>query len=131
MRRVLIWFEWKASWWESQAGLQNNSDVPTLNGVSAYAHKQAHIIRQMAVWCATSWLPTLDKHNIKPEWANTYPSAMALLAKIRVQENKDDTKEEKDEINKDELDEEEADVQETPSDAESDEESYDLFEYDD
>jgi len=138
MRRVLASFEWKASWWESQAGLRDNGDVQTLSGVSAYAYKQAHITRQMAVRCATSWLPTLDKHGIKPEWAKTYPGAMALVAKIHGEEKKDNTKEDesKDNVGKEDVEEEldkedMAEIEETPSDAESDEELYDLFEYDD
>jgi hypothetical protein len=49
MRQVLAWFEWKADWWEGQALLRKDGDPDMLHGVASYAHKQAYIIRRLAV----------------------------------------------------------------------------------
>ncbi|KJA16799.1 hypothetical protein HYPSUDRAFT_71075 [Hypholoma sublateritium FD-334 SS-4] len=73
MRRVLAWYEWKAEWWEMQAGRRKEGDQSILIGVSAYAHKQAHIVRRMAARCAADWLPILTKLGITPCWASRYP----------------------------------------------------------
>lgn len=42
--RVLVWFKWKASWWESQANWQSVADTDILNGVSAYVFEQVDIL---------------------------------------------------------------------------------------
>ena len=48
MRRVVTYFEFKALEWEEWAKLRMQGNPSILNGVSAYAHKQAYILREMA-----------------------------------------------------------------------------------
>ena len=72
MRRVLVWFEWKADWWEGQALLRKDGDPDILHGVASYAHKQAYIIRRLAVRCASEWMPVLRENNIEPCWGKGF-----------------------------------------------------------
>jgi len=48
MRHVLAWHNYKANEWESQVDQRTSGDRSILQGVSAYAHKQAHIAHRMA-----------------------------------------------------------------------------------
>ena len=43
-----------------------------LQGVKAYAFKQAHITRAMAARCAADWISELAKARIRPPWAVNY-----------------------------------------------------------
>ena len=74
MRRVIAWFEWKATWWEEQATRRTDCAPDILAGVSAYAYKQADLIRRMARRFAKNWLPILASKDIDPDWAAKYPS---------------------------------------------------------
>ncbi|KAM6489975.1 hypothetical protein JOM56_014554 [Amanita muscaria] len=72
MRRVLAWFDWRASWWETQARLTKEGTPEVLHGISAYAFKQLDLVQCMAARCAASWIPELKKHGIKPVWEGKY-----------------------------------------------------------
>ena len=72
MRRVLVYMEWKASWWEQQATLRKDASPEILHGVAAYAHKQAYIARRMAGCCAAAWLPECVKLGLSPSWATDW-----------------------------------------------------------
>jgi len=74
MRRVIAWFEWKATWWEEQAARRTDCGPEILAGVLAYAYKQADLIRRMARRFAEDWLPILASKDIDPDWATKYPS---------------------------------------------------------
>ncbi|PPR06996.1 hypothetical protein CVT24_011092 [Panaeolus cyanescens] len=75
MRRVISWFEYRASEWESASGKRTVGDGSILRGAAAYAHRQAHVCRQMALRCATYWIKELDKLGITPTWATAYSSS--------------------------------------------------------
>jgi len=120
MRRVLTYLEFKAVEWEERANGRTHGHPSILHGVSAYAHKQAHIARRMATRCATDWLPELTKHGIAPPWASQYPTA-PFTTRQRGPKNSDDKEE------SDLPSEEQVDVVEVPSDEEdSDEEEEDF-----
>ena len=74
MHRVIAWFEWKATWWEEQRARRTDCGPKILAGVSAYAYKQADLIRRMARRFAEDWLPILASKDIDPAWAIKYPS---------------------------------------------------------
>ncbi len=59
-------------WWEEQAEKRNDGDPSILQGVRAYAFKQAHIARAMAARCAADWIPELAKAGIRPPWTVNY-----------------------------------------------------------
>jgi hypothetical protein len=69
MRRVLAFFAWRSSRWVDCATRQMVGDDPALiDGIHAYAHKQAILQTRMAERCADHWLPVLEKRGITPSW---------------------------------------------------------------
>jgi hypothetical protein len=112
MRRVLVWLEWKATWWENQASLRQNSDCTILAGILAYSHKQAYISRQIAQRCAAEWLPLLKQHSIEPEWASQYNFEATELPGVEEEEVIDDDDDEVQNmmVNSDNEDEDEEDI---------------------
>ncbi|KAF8333820.1 hypothetical protein F5887DRAFT_892938 [Amanita rubescens] len=72
MRRVLAFFQWKASWWLDQASHRETIDPSVKCGLSAYAHKQAAICLRMATRFALYWHDVLGKHGVNPEWSAQY-----------------------------------------------------------
>lgn len=72
MRRVVVWYEWKAGWWERKASERIEGESEILSGVVAYSHKQAYILRTMAQRCAETWIPLLKTKGIVPDWASRY-----------------------------------------------------------
>jgi hypothetical protein len=69
IRRVLAFFAWKSSWWVDQAVRRKIEDDPALiDGIRAYAYKQASFQTRMAERCASHWLPVLEEKGIMPCW---------------------------------------------------------------
>jgi len=83
MRCVVTYFEFKAIEWEESAKKRTDGNPSVLNGVSAYAHKQAYIAREMAARCAEDWLPELTKSGVTASWAAQYPAAASTTRKQR------------------------------------------------
>ena len=74
MRRVVLFYEWKAHWWQSQAHRRKDGDQSIIHGVAAYAKKQAHLCECLAQSCITSWLPELKDNDITSDWKARYPT---------------------------------------------------------
>jgi hypothetical protein len=73
IRRVLVFFKWKSSWWVDCAARRIVDDDPGLtDGIHAYAYKQAVIQTRMAERCASHWLPVLEQHGITPCWKSDF-----------------------------------------------------------
>ncbi|KAI0643898.1 hypothetical protein C8Q79DRAFT_1002434 [Trametes meyenii] len=74
MRRVLVSFKCDAEWWDSFATRRAASSLAPpiscdiLDGIQAYARRQASIRRELANKCARLWLPTLRKLDLHPQW---------------------------------------------------------------
>lgn len=129
MRRVLAWFEWRATWWENLLSIRQDGDPDIVDGLSAYAFKQAHLAHHMAARCAADWLLELNKQGIQPEWAEGY----AGIIKKKKQSNPANVE---DVLPEDVLDDDEIlDFDEIPSDTEEEDENdlddFDDFEFDD
>jgi len=121
MRRVLAWFEWRATWWENLVSIGQGGDPDIVDGSSAYAFKQAHLAHHIAARCAADWLPELNKQGIQPEWAGGY----ANIIKKKERSNPANVE---DVLPEDVLDDDEIlDFDETTSDAEEDEDEFDDF----
>lgn len=58
MGRVLRFFSWQGQWWEAQASRLTGLEADQLEGVAAYAMRQANIRREMHANCVTLWLDT-------------------------------------------------------------------------
>ena len=79
IRRVLAFFSWKSSWWVDQAERRMVDDDPALvNGIQAYAHKQAALQIQMAERCVSHWLPVLEQHGITPCWKDDWADVVGI-----------------------------------------------------
>lgn len=128
MRRVVVWFEWKASWWEQQALLRTNGSDDILRGVKAYAYKQAAILRKMAKRCAWAWLPTLKETGVVPEWASRYPLPNKADTSKTTNEDEGSDDDDDDQGQQEDVDDDQA-QQEDGDDVDPD--MYDKFEFDD
>ncbi|KAM6492909.1 hypothetical protein JOM56_011043 [Amanita muscaria] len=74
MRRVICYFEWKAGWWLDQRKRRTDmdEDLDIVDGVAAYASKQASYCQRMAESSAQFWLPFLTSKGIVVDWASRY-----------------------------------------------------------
>ena len=72
MRRTIVYYEWKVSWW-LQKNIQHPAiDDPTQHGIAAYAQKQAYYCKCLAESFASTWLPYLQSQGIIPDWGHRY-----------------------------------------------------------
>lgn len=78
MRRVVMFHEWKAQWWRSQAARRSDVDASVLHGLMAYAEKQADFCERLARSCVVTWLPVLKGCGPAQDWEARYP--MSLLS---------------------------------------------------
>ncbi|KAG6914287.1 hypothetical protein DXG01_001266 [Tephrocybe rancida] len=60
MRRVLVYTEWRASWWDEQASCNPTESPSLLEGLQAYAAEQAAIERSWLVSWAPKWAPVRE-----------------------------------------------------------------------
>lgn len=74
MRRVIEYFEWKATWWRKQAARCSELATALQRGLGAYAEFQASIFERLASHCAKLWIPYLRKRDrVLPGWTARYP----------------------------------------------------------
>lgn len=124
MRRVIAWLEWKGTWWEQQAVCRVDVQLEILRGISAYAHKQADLVRRIARRCAENWLPILVGKGIMPDWASNYPSWKESRDKKVTENEFGGGCEESEEM----VEDEDLDFEETRSDIDDDDEEDICFE---
>ncbi|RPD53249.1 hypothetical protein L226DRAFT_576495 [Lentinus tigrinus ALCF2SS1-7] len=55
MRRTVAYYDWHATWWEAHAGPTHLSRPEAIEGVHAYACRQASIRRRMREFCRSAW----------------------------------------------------------------------------
>jgi hypothetical protein len=72
MRRVLCYMDWRATYWQSLTSKSQVADTAIREGISAYAKKQAHIMRTMGVQFSRQWHYILEGFSISPEWPEHY-----------------------------------------------------------
>lgn len=60
MGRVLRFFRWQATWWDEQGHRRVEEDAGCLEGIRAYAAKQAKIRRAFIDHFQTLWSPFLS-----------------------------------------------------------------------
>ena len=72
MRRSIVYYEWKETWWLERQAQSSTGDVSVQHGTFAYAQKQVYYCRCLAESFAIAWLPFLQAEGIKPEWEDKY-----------------------------------------------------------
>ncbi|PPQ72876.1 hypothetical protein CVT25_004689 [Psilocybe cyanescens] len=118
MRRVVMWFEWKAECWVQQAARRENTKPDILRGVSAYTYKQADLMWRMVICCTLDWLLTLANKKIQPLWGAKYATEVAARQKKRAETKENVAQGDDVEV----LDHDDGlDIEEMPSDIEDDE----------
>lgn len=72
MRRVIVFLDWKADWWEGERSRRVKAPAAVKKGLHAYASKQADLYRTIAGQFAEEWSPYLKSYNIQVEWPDHY-----------------------------------------------------------
>jgi hypothetical protein len=100
MRRVIAYQLWRAQWWLDQRGRRANIDGATLQGIAAYAEKQANLCEALAYRCGMKWLPGLKAKGITPDWADVIETLSTVHAAIveDIDEDDEESDEELDEL---------------------------------
>ncbi|TFK80022.1 hypothetical protein K466DRAFT_504583, partial [Polyporus arcularius HHB13444] len=76
MRRVIEYFEWKATWWREQRSRRSRLPAALQRGLGAYAEYQAAVFEGLASRCTDLWVPYLRKRSrALPAWTARYPTA--------------------------------------------------------
>ncbi len=55
MRRTQEYHRWRAAWWEHRVPVTQQQRADIVEGMRAYAHRQASIRRQMRDYCTKAW----------------------------------------------------------------------------
>lgn len=55
MRRVVVYYQWKADWWRSQLGFREEADEPMVEGLKAYAEEHATLALELANSFRAKW----------------------------------------------------------------------------
>ena len=71
--------------------------INVIQGASAYAFKQADVLRRMAVCCAAMWIPELRKHGIEPSWQGKYSQVGSSKVEEIIEYNNGDVDDDADE----------------------------------
>ena len=74
MRRTLATFEWIAKEWDAFAVSPplGADDATTVEGIAAFAHKRAHIQREMVAVFLNDWYHPLEQLKPIPPWLKSY-----------------------------------------------------------
>jgi hypothetical protein len=120
MRRTIVYYEWKESWWLEQEVRRSAGDDSIQQGLAAYAQKQAYYCKCLAESFARAWLPFLESQGIIPVWRTRY-SHLILAQKSAMHGPEMATEKIDDDSNSEEDNEEEC----------QEKDIYDTFELDD
>jgi hypothetical protein len=71
MCRVIAFLDWQAGWWEKQGPRRAFSSQHVREGALAYAQRQAHLRRKMAVHFKSVWAAN-------PSWQEAPPLTVHL-----------------------------------------------------
>jgi hypothetical protein len=143
MKRTIVYYEWKETWWLGQKG-KRSIDDDFQHGIAAYAQKQAYYCKCLAESFAIAWLPFLESEGIIPEWKSRYDHLITgkesrstvvqmehLPSKQSVTSGDDDGDESKEEECEEEECEEEECAEEECEEEYGDNNIYNVFELDD
>jgi hypothetical protein len=73
MRRVLMYHDWKASWWRSRPACSADVGSELDGGRRAYCYKQAYIWEKIAKNFASRWRPYMQEQGLSmKDWPDHY-----------------------------------------------------------
>lgn len=72
MRRVVMFFDWKANWWSQKLDSRTGATEQVRGGLDAYCHKQSLMWKTMAILSAQLWVGPLRAYNIDCPWLDKY-----------------------------------------------------------
>ncbi len=72
MRRAIVDMEWRAEQWITRVNARPNVSSDLLQGLMAYAYKQADIQSSFASRYALTWIPILKRNNFDYAFASQY-----------------------------------------------------------
>ena len=75
MRRAVVDMEWRAQQWTNRVNARPNVSPDLLQGLMAYAYKQADIQTRLAASYAKKWIPVLKHHGFDYSFASQYETA--------------------------------------------------------
>ena len=82
MRRVIVYLDWKSRMWSEKVGIRMGSCPPGIQrGVDAYACKQAHLHREIAISFSSQWLPYLKSCGYETKWSENLPWVSQALSR--------------------------------------------------
>jgi hypothetical protein len=67
MRRVLTFLMHRSKWWLEQASARS-TEAELADGIAAYAAKQSHIMKRMALRFGVKWYKFLKANNLQTDW---------------------------------------------------------------
>lgn len=75
MRRVVVFFTWRAVWWCDQAGRREGISVRLDRGLAIYARRQAAVFEGLATRCGVRWYAYMKTLGPVPSWIEPYADA--------------------------------------------------------
>jgi len=72
MRRVVCFLDWKSTDWVSKAGVRASVTPEVCSGLSAYAHKQGSVFRNLGIRFCRRWRSTLNALSLPHAWATKF-----------------------------------------------------------
>ncbi len=75
MRQAIVDMDWRAQQWTNRVNAHLNVSPDLLQGLMAYAYKQADIQRGFAAGYAKKWVPILKHHDMDCSFASKYDTS--------------------------------------------------------
>lgn len=72
MCRVVVFLEWRSTWWLSQSDRRKMGDIDIQSGLKGYAHEQAECFHRLAMSFTQKWVQILREAKLPSEWCNSY-----------------------------------------------------------
>lgn len=86
MRRALAYLQWRSQWWIAQAELRNSKDISPslLNGLRAYAKRQAQLQLDLGVHFARMWYLLIKRRSLACTWPVYFIQAASELQRTDI-----------------------------------------------
>jgi len=80
MRRIIVFLEWKSTWWAGKVGSRSGSATTDIqHGIDSYARRQSSVYHELAVTLGKQWIPRLVALKLDVSWTNNYSWASEVM----------------------------------------------------